>query len=94
MMKVVFYQKKIYVESGGAGDSFVSSVRELFNTQRRKPRAFVLRTMRGEADNDFNGEWSDSDVEFSPFDRQLTITKAKKLIRRHTNKLRPSSESG
>lgn len=86
--------KKIYDESGGAGDNFVTSVRGLFNTQRRKPKAFVLRTMRGEADNDFNGEWSDSDVEFSPFARQLTITKAKRLIRRHTKKFRPISERG
>ena len=30
----------------------------------------------------------ESDVEFSPFARQLTITKAKKLIRRHTKKFR------
>nr|XP_018450276.1 PREDICTED: protein SABRE-like isoform X1 [Raphanus sativus] len=86
--------KKIYDESGGAGDNFVTSVRGLFNTQRRKPKAFVLRTMRGEADNDFNGEWSDSDVEFSPFARQLTITEAKRLIRRHTKKSRPISERG
>lgn len=64
-------------ESGGAGDNFVTSVRGLFNTQRRKAKAFVIRTMRAEAENDFNGEWSDSDVEFSPFARQLTVTKAK-----------------
>ncbi|CAN7029893.1 unnamed protein product [Brassica rapa subsp. trilocularis] len=81
-------------ESGGAGDNFVTSVRGLFNTQRRKAKAFVIRTMRAEAENDFNGEWSDSDVEFSPFARQLTITKAKRLIRRHTKKFRPSSQRG
>ncbi|KAB2616979.1 hypothetical protein D8674_012848 [Pyrus ussuriensis x Pyrus communis] len=72
----------------GAGDGFVTSVRGLFNTQRRKAKAFVLRTMRGEAENDFQGDWSESDVEFSPFARQLTITKAKRLIRRHTKKYR------
>lgn len=44
--------------------------------------------MRGDAENDYHGEWSESDVEFSPFARQLTITKAKKLIRRHTKKFR------
>lgn len=70
----------------GAGDGFVTSIKGLFNTQRRKAKKFVLRTMRGEADNEYNGEWSESDVEFSPFARQLTITKAKKLIRRHTKK--------
>lgn len=72
----------------GAGDGFVTSIRGLFNTQRRKAKAFVLRTMRGEGDNEFSGEWSESDAEFSPFARQLTITKAKKLIRRHTKKFR------
>ncbi|CAB4267323.1 unnamed protein product [Prunus armeniaca] len=74
--------------SDGAGDGFVTSIRGLFNTQRRKAKAFVLRTMRGEAENDFQGDWSESDVEFSPFARQLTITKAKRLIRRHTKKFR------
>ncbi|XP_028802142.1 protein SABRE [Neltuma alba] len=70
--------------SDGAGDGFVTSVKGLFNTQRRKAKAFVLRTMRGE--EDVRGDWSESDVEFSPYARQLTITKAKKLIRRHTKK--------
>ena len=72
----------------GAGDGFVTSIKGLFNTQRRKAKKFVLRTMRGDADNEYNGEWSESDVEFSPFARQLTITKAKKLIKRHTKKFR------
>lgn len=78
----------------GAGDGFVTSVRGLFNTQRRKAKAFVLRTMRGEAENDFSGDWSESDVEFSPFARQLTITKAKRLIRRHTKKFRSRGQKG
>ncbi|KAJ8762590.1 hypothetical protein K2173_008029 [Erythroxylum novogranatense] len=80
--------------SDGAGDGFVTSIRGLFNTQRRKAKAFVLRTMRGEADNDFQGEWSESDAEFSPFARQLTITKAKRLIRRHTKKFRSRGQKG
>ncbi|KAI4307517.1 hypothetical protein L6164_030695 [Bauhinia variegata] len=80
--------------SDGAGDGFVTSVRGLFNTQRRKAKAFVLRTMRGEAENDFQGDWSESDVEFSPFARQLTIMKAKKLIRRHTKKFRSREQKG
>ncbi|XP_031494507.1 protein SABRE isoform X2 [Nymphaea colorata] len=74
--------------SDGAGDGFVTSIRGLFNSQRRKAKAFVLRTMRGDAENEFHGEWSESDIEFSPFARQLTITKAKRLIRRHTKKFR------
>jgi hypothetical protein len=80
--------------SDGAGDGFVTSIRGLFSTQRRKAKAFVLRTMRGEADNDFQGDWSESDMEFSPFARQLTITKAKKLIRRHTKKFRSRGHKG
>ncbi|KAF4394922.1 hypothetical protein G4B88_002799 [Cannabis sativa] len=72
--------------SDGSGDGFVTSIRGLFNTQRRKAKAFVLRKMRGEADTDLQGDWSGSDVELSPFARQLTITKVKRLIRRHTKK--------
>lgn len=81
-------------QSEGAGDGFVTSIRGLFNTQRRKAKAFVLRTMRGEAENDFQGDWSESDAEFSPFARQLTITKAKRLIRRHTKKFRSRGQKG
>lgn len=73
--------------SDGAGDGFVTSVKGLFNSQRRKAKALVLRTMRGEADDEFHGEWSEGEAELSPFARQLTITKAKKLIKRHTKKL-------
>lgn len=69
----------------GAGDGFVTSIRGLFNTQKKKAKAYVLRTMRGEGDNE-HGEWSDGDVELSPFARQLTIAKTKKLIRRHSKK--------
>ncbi|KAL7085464.1 hypothetical protein ACP275_14G282700 [Erythranthe tilingii] len=73
--------------SDGAGDGFVTSIKGLFNSQRRKAKAFVLRTMRGDAESELlQGEWSESDAEFSPFARQLTITK--RLIRRHTKKLR------
>ncbi|XP_019225448.1 PREDICTED: protein SABRE-like [Nicotiana attenuata] len=77
----------------GAGDGFVTSVKGLFNSQRKKAKAFVLRTMRGEED-DLHGDWSEGEAEFSPFARQLTITKAKKLIRRHTKKFRPRGARG
>lgn len=75
--------------SDGAGDGFVTSIRGLFNSQRRKAKAFVLRTMRGDKEeSEYNGgEWSESDSEF-PFARQLTITKAKRLIKRHTKRFR------
>lgn len=78
----------------GAGDGFVTSVRGLFNSQRRKAKAFVLRTMRGEAESELHVDWSESDAEFSPFARQLTITKAKRLIRRHTKKFRSRGQKG
>ncbi|MCD7464328.1 hypothetical protein HAX54_052516 [Datura stramonium] len=78
----------------GAGDGFVTSIKGLFNSQRRKAKAFVLRTMRGEAENEITGDWSESEAEFSPFARQLTITKAKKLIRRHTKKFRSRGPKG
>lgn len=80
--------------SDGAGDGFVTSIRGLFNSQRRKAKAFVLRTMRGEAESEIQGEWSESDAEFSPFARQLTITKAKRLIRHHTKKFRSRGQKG
>lgn len=80
--------------SDGAGDGFVTSIKGLFHSQGRRAKAFVLKTMRGEADNEFHREWSESDVEFSPFARQLTITKAKRLIRRHTKKFRSRGQKG
>ncbi|OIW02537.1 hypothetical protein TanjilG_12851 [Lupinus angustifolius] len=78
----------------GAGDGFVTSVRGVFHTQRRKAKAFVLRTMRGEEENDFQGDLSENDVEISPFARQLTIMKAKKLIKRHTKKFHNKGKKG
>ncbi|XP_071713691.1 protein SABRE-like [Rutidosis leptorrhynchoides] len=69
----------------GAGDRFVTSVKGLFSLQRRKAKAFVLRTMRNEGEEPMPGELSDND-DYSPFARQLSITKAKKLIRHHTKK--------
>ncbi|AQL06603.1 aberrant pollen transmission1 [Zea mays] len=76
--------------SDGAGDGFATSVKGLFSTQKKKAMAFVLKTMKGDADHDFHGERSENEIEFSPFARQLTITKTKKLIRRHTKKLNKS----
>lgn len=80
--------------SDGAGDGFVTSVRGLFNNQRGKAKAFVPRTMRGEAENDFQGEWSESEAELSTFARQLTNNKTKKLIGRHTKKFRSKGQKG
>ncbi|XP_078430617.1 HYPERSENSITIVE TO PI STARVATION 4 isoform X2 [Wolffia australiana] len=75
--------------SDGAGEGFVTSIRGLFNSQRRRAKEFVRRTMRGEADPDLDEELSESDdVEAAPFARQLTISKAKMLMRRHRKKFR------
>lgn len=74
--------------SDGAGDGFATSVKGLFSSQRKKAMHFVLKTMKGDGDQDFQGERSENEIEFSPFARQLTITKTKKLIRRHTKKLK------
>lgn len=77
--------------SDGAGDGFVTSIRGLFTSQRRKAKAF-LRTMKGEAENEYPADWSEIDSEFSPFTRQLTITK--NLIRRGTRKFRSRGQRG
>ncbi|KAK4742107.1 hypothetical protein SAY87_000108 [Trapa incisa] len=76
-----------------AGDGFVTSMKGLFNTQRRKAKKFVLKTMRGEEDEG-SRDWSEGDADYSPFARQLTITKAKHLIKRHTKKLRSRKRGG
>ncbi|CAH9065797.1 unnamed protein product [Cuscuta epithymum] len=81
--------------SDGAGDGFVTSVRGLFSSHRRKAKNLVLRTMRGEAENDLHGgEWSESEAEFSPLARQLSGSKARKLIRRYTKKFNPKLHKG
>ncbi|CAN1185325.1 Protein SABRE [Linum perenne] len=80
-------------EGAAAGDKFVTSIKGLFSNQRKKAKAFVLRTMRGD-ENEFQGDWSDSEADFSPFARQLTITKAKKLIKRHTKKFKSRKGTG
>ncbi|KAJ3673403.1 hypothetical protein LUZ60_006777 [Juncus effusus] len=72
----------------GAGEGFVTAIKGLFGSQRKKAKKLVLRTMRGDGDQgDLRGKMSDGEAEFSPFARQLTITKARKLIRQHTKKL-------
>ncbi|GAU49054.1 hypothetical protein TSUD_244450 [Trifolium subterraneum] len=78
----------------GAGDGFVTSVRGLFHNQRRKAKAFVRKTMKGEGENEAQGDMSENDVEAPPFARQLTIIKAKKLIKRQTNKFHSKGQKG
>ncbi|KAK7301096.1 hypothetical protein RJT34_11956 [Clitoria ternatea] len=75
----------------GAGDGFVTSVKGLFNTQRRKAKAFVHKTMKGE-ENETQGDLSENAEENSPFARQLTIVKAKKLMKRQTKKMQPKGQ--
>lgn len=50
--------------------------------------------MRGEEENENQGDWSENDVEISPFARQLTIIKAKKLIKRHSKKFSSKRQTG
>ncbi|KAL6893652.1 hypothetical protein ACP4OV_007750 [Aristida adscensionis] len=69
----------------GAGDGFVTSIRGLFNSQRRRAKNLLKPTRPDGHNNEYHDEWSESDGEYA-FARQLTITKAKKLIRRHTKK--------
>ncbi|XP_027329889.1 protein SABRE-like [Abrus precatorius] len=78
----------------GAGDGFVTSIKGLFNTQRRKAKAFVRKTKKGEAENENQGDWSENDSEISPFARQLTVIKAKKLGKRRTAKLQAKGQEG
>jgi hypothetical protein len=75
-------------QSDGAGDGFTTSVKGLFSSQKKKAMHFVLKTMKGDGDQDFQGERTENDIEFSPFARQLTITKTKKLIKKHTKKMK------
>ncbi|KAL2317608.1 hypothetical protein Fmac_031484 [Flemingia macrophylla] len=74
----------------GAGDGFVTSIKGLFNNQRRKAKAFVHKTKKSEGEIEIQGELAENDSE--PFARQLTITQAKKLIRRHTKKLQAKGQ--
>lgn len=78
-----------------AGDGFVTSVRGLFSSQKRKAKNLVLRKMRSDGENEIlQGEWSESEAEFSPIARQLSGSRAKKLIRRHTKKFNPGLQQG
>ncbi|XP_027941249.1 protein SABRE-like [Vigna unguiculata] len=78
----------------GAGDGFVTSIKGIFSHQRRKAKAFVQKTTKNEGQNEVQGELNENDPETSPFARQLTITQAKKLIRKHTKKLAAKGQKG
>ncbi|KAK7385404.1 hypothetical protein VNO78_31121 [Psophocarpus tetragonolobus] len=78
----------------GAGDGFVTSIKGIFNNQRRKAKAFVNKTKKGEAENEVQGDLGENEADISPFARQLTITQAKKLIRKHTKKLQSKAQKG
>ncbi|CAJ1971663.1 unnamed protein product [Sphenostylis stenocarpa] len=71
----------------GAGDGFVTSIKGIFSHQRRKAKAFVQKTMKNDGENELQGDLNENDTEISPFARQLTISQAKKLIRKQTKKL-------
>lgn len=77
-------------QSDRAGEGFVSSIRGLFNLQRRKAKALVLRTMRG-ADG-FDIEHSSSSEEEATSSKsprgKAGINKAKRLLRLQAGKHR------
>ncbi|KAK7372939.1 hypothetical protein VNO80_06330 [Phaseolus coccineus] len=78
----------------GAGDGFVTSIKGIFSNQRRKAKAFVQKTIKNEGENEIQGDLNENDSEISPFARQLTISQAKKLIRKHTKKLQSKGQKG
>ena len=69
----------------GAGDGFVTSVRGIFNSQRRKAKK-LLKPKKDEAENEGHGDLIENDVETTHFARQLTIIKAKNLFKRDPKK--------
>jgi hypothetical protein len=72
-------------QSDRAGEGFVSSIRGLFNSQRRKAKALVMRTMRGQEGLD--------DLQISSSEDEAGISKSPcgaKRIPRRTRKTRPA----
>lgn len=78
-------------QSDRAGEGFVSSIRGLFNLQKKKAKALVLRTMRGPEEFDLD-QTSSSDNEGnapnSPLAHTMNINKAKRLLRLQARKSR------
>lgn len=78
--------------SDRAGEGFVSSIRGLFNLQRRKAKAIILPTRRGPEELDLEQRSSSSDDEGNVTNatrspRAITsITKAKRLLRLQARK--------
>eukprot|EP00250_Pteridium_aquilinum_P012865 c20993_g1_i1 orf=354-8423(+) len=85
-----FFPSKFKRPRDRAGEGFVSSIRGLFNSQRRKAKAVVLRTKRADSEAT-EGGWTEGEAESAPFTRQLSISKAKRLLRRHTKKFLSST---
>ena len=75
-------------QSDRAGEGFVSSIRGLFNLQRKKAKALVLRTRRGPEELDLEQRSSSSDDEGNAANParsprgQSNITKAKRTLLR------------
>lgn len=81
-----FLTSKFKRRGDRAGEGFVSSIRGLFNSQRRKAKAVVLRKTGVDGEVEARGGWTESEADTAPFTRQLSISKAKRLLRRHTKK--------
>lgn len=54
----------------------------------------MQKTKKNEGENEIQGDQNENDTEISPFARQLTITQAKKLIKKHTMKLQAKGQKG
>ncbi|CAM6099053.1 unnamed protein product [Calypogeia fissa] len=79
--------------SDRAGEGFVSSIRGLFNSQRRKAKALVMRKLSIDLRNSTEsfGYLSGADADSATSPQDFTnLTKAKRLLQRHSRKLRSS----
>ncbi|MCO5594207.1 hypothetical protein L7F22_048232 [Adiantum nelumboides] len=85
-----FFPSKFKRPTDRAGEGFVSSIRGLFNSQRKRAKAVLVRTKRGDGEAT-DGGWTEGEAENAPFTRQLSISKAKRLLRRHTKKFLSST---
>ncbi|KAH7290740.1 hypothetical protein KP509_30G061600 [Ceratopteris richardii] len=78
-----FFFSKLKTPADRAGEGFVSSIRGLFNSQRKKAKAVVLRRKRADDEAGEEG-WTEGEADTAPITRQYSISKAKRLLRRHT----------
>lgn len=86
-----FFTSKYKRPTDRAGEGFVSSIRGLFNSQRRKAKALVSRTKRVDGEEAADGGWTEGEADSASFTRQLSISKPLWLLRRRTKKILSST---